>query len=317
MASQPDLSVVIPCYNESANLRVLYDELCSVLPESVSSYEILFIDDGSHDETFSIIQSLHSSDPHVRGISLSRNFGHQVALAAGLQYSTGKAVITMDGDLQHPPALIPELYRRYKQGYFVVNTKRLDTADAGYLKTVTSRFFYRWMNRLSDVQLIRGGADFRLMSREAVEAYNHFQERDRFNRGLITWMGFRQDVVEYKAQARYGGATKYTVRKMLRFAIDGVTSFSSKPLRIAAWSGILVSLAGVFYAIYALFRYFAGNTIQGWTSLLITVLLLGGVQLLSLGIIGEYIARIFNESKARPLFFIKDKTDRPDFNRNE
>jgi dolichol-phosphate mannosyltransferase len=201
------------------------------------------------------------------------------------------------------------MINRCNQGFDIVNTKRLETEGAGFFKRNTSRMFYKLMNRLSDVELTEGGADFRLMNKKAVEAYTSFNERDRFNRGLVTWMGFNQDVIEYNAEERFAGKTKYTFRKMLRFAIDGITSFSSRPLRLAAYTGILVSIAGLLYAVYALVRHFSGATIPGWTSMLITVLLLGGVQLISLGVIGEYIARIFNEAKSRPLYFIKEKTE--------
>jgi dolichol-phosphate mannosyltransferase len=309
MSPHPDLSVVIPCYNEAANLAALYQRLSPVLKSLNLSYEIIFVDDGSRDTTFDAIRTLHSEDKQVKGLSLSRNFGHQVALAAGLHHSSGNMVITMDGDLQHPPELIPEMINRCNQGFDIVNTKRLETEGAGFFKRNTSRMFYKLMNRLSDVELTEGGADFRLMNKKAVEAYTSFNERDRFNRGLVTWMGFNQDVIEYNAEERFAGKTKYTFRKMLRFAIDGITSFSSRPLRLAAYTGILVSIAGLLYAVYALVRHFSGATIPGWTSMLITVLLLGGVQLISLGVIGEYIARIFNEAKSRPLYFIKEKTE--------
>ena len=309
MSPHPDLSVVIPCYNEAANLAALYKRLSPVLKSLNLSYEIIFVDDGSRDNTFEEIRTLHSEDKQVKGLSLSRNFGHQVALAAGLHHSSGNMVVTMDGDLQHPPELIPELIARCNQGFDIVNTKRLETEGAGFFKRNTSRMFYKLMNRLSDVALTEGAADFRLMNKAAVEAYASFNERDRFNRGLVTWMGFNQDVIEYNAEARFAGKTKYTFRKMLRFAIDGITSFSSRPLRLAAYTGILVSVAGLLYAVYALIRHFSGAPIPGWTSMLITVLLLGGVQLISLGVIGEYIARIFNEAKSRPLYFIKEKTE--------
>ncbi len=308
MTSQPRLSVVIPCYNEEENIDVLYNRLIPVLKKTGMDYEILFVDDGSRDNTFVLVESLNAKDFSVRGISLSRNFGHQVALSAGLHNACGELVITMDGDLQHPPELIPKLIAKYNSGAEIVNTRRMETADAGFVKRRTSRFFYRLVNHISKVHIEDGAADFRLMSRKAVDAYNAFTERDRFNRGLVAWMGFKQDVVDYSADRRNAGHTKYSFRRMIHFAIDGITSFSSRPLRMAAYAGVVVSLLGLLYALYAIIRHFCGATIQGWTSLLITVLLLGGVQLLSLGVIGEYIARIFNESKSRPLYFIKNKT---------
>ncbi len=301
----PTLSVVIPCYNEEPNLSEMYRRLSVVLQDIALSYEVIFVDDGSSDGTFEAIRQLHDRDVYVRGIQLSRNFGHQVALAAGLHASRGAMVVSMDGDLQHPPELIPELIRYCEKGFDIVNTQRLDTEGAKFLKRKTSTLFYRIMNNLSEVALTEGAADFRLMSRAAVEAYCVLEERDRFNRGLVQWMGFSQAVVSYRAEARYAGETKYSLKKMFRFAVDGITSFSSKPLRIAAYVGGGISLIGLLYALYALIIYFLDGTTEGWTSLLITVLLLGGVQLIFLGIIGEYIARIFNEAKSRPLYFIK------------
>ncbi|PID93586.1 MAG: glycosyltransferase [Bacteroidetes bacterium] len=305
MMPAPTLSVVIPCYNEEPNLSEMYRRLSVVLQDIALSYEVIFVDDGSSDGTFEAIRQLHDRDVYVRGIQLSRNFGHQVALAAGLHASRGAMVVSMDGDLQHPPELIPELIRYCEKGFDIVNTQRLDTEGAKFLKRKTSTLFYRIMNNLSEVALTEGAADFRLMSRAAVEAYCVLEERDRFNRGLVQWMGFSQAVVSYRAEARYAGETKYSLKKMFRFAVDGITSFSSKPLRIAAYVGGGISLIGLLYALYALIIYFLDGTTEGWTSLLITVLLLGGVQLIFLGIIGEYIARIFNEAKSRPLYFIK------------
>lgn len=308
MFSTPFLSIVIPCFNELGNLNALMVRLTAVLTGELSDYEIIFVDDGSSDNTFQLITEIHSNNKRVRGLALSRNFGHQIALAAGLHHSRGTIVITMDGDLQHPPEIIPELVSLYQQGYDIVNTLRTDTDGVGRMKKTTSKLFYKILNRLSEIHLDSGAADFRLMSRKAVDAYAQFDEKDRFTRGLIGWMGFSQAVIKYKAESRYAGKSKYTLKRMIHFALDGVTSFSSKPLRIAAYSGIFVSLVGLFYAVYAIIRHFHGDTIQGWTSLLITVLVLGGVQLLSLGIIGEYISRIFNESKSRPLYFIKNIT---------
>ena len=308
MFSTPLLSIVIPCFNESGNLNALMARLTAVLTNELADYEIIFVDDGSIDKTFELVTDIHNTNSRVRGLSLSRNFGHQIALAAGLHHSRGKVVITMDGDLQHPPEIIPELVSLYHKGNDIVNTLRMDTEGVGGMKKSTSKLFYKILNRLSEVHIDPGAADFRLMSRKAVDAYAQFDEKDRFNRGLVGWMGFSQAVVKYKAESRYAGKTKYTLKRMIHFALDGVTSFSSKPLRIAAYSGVFVSLVGLLYALYALIRHFRGDTIQGWTSLLITVLVLGGVQLISLGIIGEYIARIFNESKSRPLYFIKNTT---------
>lgn len=303
------ISIVVPGYNEETNIRALYKELIPILQPLGIAFEIFFVDDGSRDHTFEVIKSIASEDKRVKGLSLSRNFGHQVALTAGLQYVKGDVVIMMDADLQHPPAVIPSLIEEYQKGFDIVNTRRIDSKDVGLMKKTTSKGFYKLINVMSDVYIEPSSSDFRLMSRRAVDAFLQFEEKSRFTRGLVSWMGFRQTIIEYNAIERFSGKSKYTFRKMFRFAMDGITSFSSKPLRISFYSGLIVFFIGMIYAIYAVVEYFCGKTTQGWASMLITILMLGGFQLLSIGIVGEYIARIFNESKARPLYFIKDSTE--------
>lgn len=308
MSSENLLSIVIPAFNEEQNIAPLYQKLTAVLKTTSFDYEIIFSDDGSRDNTFEEIKKLTFQDPKVSGVSLSRNFGHQVAIMAGLQQSKGSIVIMMDADLQHPPEIIPLLLEEQKKGFDIVNTRRIDAKGTGALKKGSSKLFYGILNRLSDVKIEPAAADFRLLTRKAVDAFLQFEERDRFTRGLISWMGFRQSIIEYKASARYSGKSKYTLQKMLRFGIDGITSFSSRPLRISFYTGFLLFIAGLAYAVYAVVRNISGSTVPGWTSILVSVLIIGGFQLLSLGIIGEYIARIFNETKARPMYFIKDMT---------
>lgn len=303
------ISIVVPGYNEETNIRALYNELLPVLKSTGSDFEIIFADDGSRDRTFEVIKSISAEDKHVIGLSLSRNFGHQVALMAGLQHAKGDIVIMMDADLQHPPSVIPLLIEQYQKGFDIINTRRIDSKDVGIVKKTTSKGFYKFINAMSDVYIEPSSSDFRLMSRKAVDAFLQFEEKSRFTRGLISWMGFRQTIIEFNATERFSGKSKYTFRKMFRFGMDGITSFSSKPLRISFYSGVIVFFIGIIYAIYAVVEYFRGETTQGWASMLITILMLGGFQLLSIGVVGEYIARIFNESKARPLYFIKDKTD--------
>lgn len=221
----------------------------------------------------------------------------------------GGLIITMDADLQHPPEIIPLLIDEYEKGFDIVNTRRTYGKEIGLFKKASSHFFYRTINKIANIQLSEGSSDFRLMSRTALDAFLQFQERDRFIRGLVNWMGFNQSVVSYKSPPRYAGKSKYNLRKMLHLATDGIVSFSSRPLQMASYIGIIVFLAGLAYAIYAIIQYIAGKTIPGWTSLLVSVLILGGIQLLILGIIGEYLARIYNESKSRPLYFIKAKVN--------
>lgn len=309
MKNLPQFSIIIPVRNEEGNVRPLCDSLLTVLSDLTAEFEIIFVDDGSTDRTFTAVRGLSEQDGRIVGISLSRNFGHQIALLAGMQRSRGKCVISMDGDLQHPPQLIPTLIAKHQEGFDVVNTRRIDAEGTGFVKRATSRWFYHVLNFLSDVQVQPGSADFRLMSRRAVDAFLSIPERDPFTRGLVSWMGFSQAVVEYTARPRASGHTKYSPGAMLRFALSGITSFSSRPLRLSFYLGIMISLAGLLYAVYAVVMFFAGRTITGWASILVSVLIIGGVILVSLGIIGEYIARIFHEVKSRPLYFIKDQTD--------
>jgi polyisoprenyl-phosphate glycosyltransferase len=307
MPDQPEISVIVPLYNEAVNIEALYNALDASLQPLNRVFEVLFVDDGSRDGSFEIVKNLNARDNRIRGISLSRNFGHQVALTAGMQHAAGSIIITMDADLQHPPEVIPELLREYSKGFDIVNTRRLDSPDTGFVKRTTSRYFYRFINLVGDVSIPESSSDFRLMSRRALDSFLQFSERDRLTRGLVSWMGFRQSVVAYASSPRLGGKSKYSLGRMIRLAVDGITSFSAKPLRIASYTGIVVFILGLLYAGFAVVQHYSGKTIPGWTSLLVTVLLLGGIQLLSLGIIGEYLARIFNESKARPLYFIKDQ----------
>ncbi len=299
------LSIVIPAYNEEKNILPLYQKICRVLNNL--EFECIFVDDGSSDNTFNEIKKISKKDKRIKGISFSRNFGHQTALLAGLKESENEIVISMDADGQHPPEIIPKLTEEYKKGFDIVNTRRISTADAGFFKRLSSKWYYQLLNALTDVKIEKNSSDFRLMSRKAVDAFLQIDEKDRFTRGLIKWIGFKQSIIEFEAPKRMHGKSKYTLRKMLRFAFDGITSFSSKPLKFSMITGILSILAGFIYSIYILIMYFSGNTTPGWASMMLVILILGGFQLLSIGIIGEYISRIFNEAKNRPHYFIKEK----------
>jgi dolichol-phosphate mannosyltransferase len=312
MRTTPDISVVIPLLNEEGNINILYDLLKTVLEKISPDFEILFVDDGSTDTSFELIRSLSEKDKRVTGLSLSRNFGHQVALTAGLEHAKGKAVVTMDADLQHPPELISQLYEEYKKGFDIVNTIRKDPDNIGWFKKATSSLFYKLINYLSDVRIQPAAADFRLMSRKAVNAFMKIRERDRFTRGLVSWMGFRQATIEYMAASRFAGKSKYTLKRMIRFASDGITSFSSRPLRVSFYLGLIVLAIGIIYSGFAIYEYFQGVTVQGWTSTLLTIIILGSIQLISIGVLGEYIARVFNEAKGRPLYFLKENLSEPD-----
>ncbi len=300
-----ELSIVIPSFNEEGNIALLYSQIKEAMGKM--DYECIFVDDGSNDQTYKEIKKLAIVDTRVHGISFSRNFGHQIALTAGLQSAKGDLVVMMDADGQHPPKVIMELIEEHKKGYDIVNTQRLDTADAGAAKKLSSKWYYKVLNMLSDVRIEPASSDFRLMTRKAVNAFLEFEEKERFTRGLVSWMGFRQSIIQYNAPERMSGESKYTFGKMLRFAFVGITSFSSRPLKFSIYAGILALIFGFLYSIYIVVMYVQGNTITGWASMMMVILFLGGIQLLSLGIIGEYIAGIFNESKKRPLYFIKDQ----------
>lgn len=305
------ISIVLPAYSEEENIQPLCAEILRHLGDR-TDYEILFVDDGSRDRTFERIAELAGSDPRVKGIRLSRNFGHQTALLAGLNEAAGDQVIMMDADGQHPPAMIPRLIEKLEEGFDVVNTTRIDPGGTGLLKKVSSRWFYRIFNALSDTRIEPASADFRIMNRKALDAFLSIEEHDRFTRGLVSWMGFRQTHLPYRAEPRTRGKSKYSFRRMGLFAFDGVTSFSSKPLRISMIMGLITILGGFAYMVYAVVMYLQGHTNPGWTSLLITVLLIGGVQLFSIGILGEYLGRIFHEAKRRPHYFIEKRTGEPD-----
>jgi glycosyltransferase involved in cell wall biosynthesis len=304
------ISIVLPAYSEEDNVQPLCHEIIEQLGDD-SAFEILFVDDGSRDRTFERIAELAGSDARVKGIRLSRNFGQQTALLAGLHEASGDQVIMMDADGQHPPAMIPRLIEKLEEGFDVVNTTRIDPGDARWFKRVSSRWFYRVFNALSDTPIEPASADFRIMNRQALDAFLSIEEHDRFTRGLVSWMGFRQAYLSYQAEPRKRGKSKYSLMRMRLFALDGVTSFSSKPLRISMIIGLITILGGFVYMVYALVMYLQGHTNPGWTSLLITVLLIGGIQLFSIGILGEYLGRVFHEAKRRPHYFIEKRTAEP------
>jgi dolichol-phosphate mannosyltransferase len=305
-AARPELSVVIPVLNESRNVAPLLDRLAPILSGLSTNFEIIYVDDGSTDDTAASISTLAVRQPVVRLVQLARNFGHQAALCAGLAAARGDAVITMDGDLQHPPELIPVLVMEWRGGAEVVQTIRREPADGNPVKRAASRGFYRLLSRISRVRVTPGAADFRLMSREAVAAFLACAERCRFNRGLVQWIGFDCVEVPYDAAPRHTGRSKYSWRAMFRLAADAVFSFSTWPLRLAGLAGVIVSAGAAVYLLYALWAaLFTDWTVPGWTSLLGTMLVLGGVQLITLWILGEYVGRLYEEVKQRPLYVVR------------
>ncbi len=309
MPEQPELSVVIPAFNEENNVVPMHDRLVEALGEVVEGFEILYVDDGSADATWERVQALATEDPRVRGLRFARNFGHQAALTAGVDAARGTAVVIIDGDLQDPPEVIPEMVARWREGFEVVYGQREEREGETWFKLLTAKAFYRILRGITNVEIPVDTGDFRLMGPRAVEAFRALPERNRFIRGLVSWIGFPQTAVRYKRQARQVGETKFPVRKMLRFALDGITSFSFFPLRLATWTGFAVSLFAFLYIVVVLILKAVGVSWLGYTSLMASILFLGGVQLLMIGIMGEYLARIFDEVKRRPLYLVGEWTD--------
>lgn len=297
--------MVIPVFNEEDNVEVLANDIASFLSQ-YRQYEILFVDDGSGDDTLKIITEMNAKDRRVKFLSFTRNFGHQTALRAGYDYCRGDCVITMDGDLQHPPSLIPKMVKKWQEGYKVVDTERMKSEDVGFLKTKTAYLFYKIMNMVSDVHLHHGAADFRLLDRSTVNLVRHFSESPFFLRGIVPWLGFKCYTIKYVPSARLSGKSKYSFLRMLTFALNGITSFSVRPLHLSTVLGCIISLLAFVYAFYAIFmKLFSGATVSGWTSVLTSVLLLGGIQLIMLGILGDYLGKLFIQSKGRPPYVLK------------
>jgi len=306
---KPLLSVVIPCMNEEAVIGETARRLIAVLGAADFHFELIFVDDGSKDSTPKILRELQSSDARVRVVRLSRNFGHQVAITAGIEHAGGDAVAVIDADLQDPPEVLLEFVAKWLDGYDVVYGVRSEREGETAFKLWTAKLFYRLIGRLSDTEIPLDTGDFRLMDRRVVDALLSMPERDRFVRGMVSWLGFSQVSVEYKRAARFAGETKYPLFKMLKFATDGIVSFSTIPLRLATWIGFLASaLSTVGIVVVLLERYFGVfGLVKGWSSTVIAVLFIGGVQLVCLGIIGEYVGRIYGESKRRPLYVVRER----------
>lgn len=300
----PLISVIIPVYNEEKNIATLYNEIKTYLR---AEDELIYVDDGSSDNTFLEIQQLANKDGMVKCISFSRNFGHQNALMAGLQNAKGDHIVTMDGDLQHPPALIPDMLQKLNEGYDIVITNRSKNNKAGALKKIYSKIFYLFINSISDTRIEPNASDFRAFNKKVLTNILLFKERELFLRGIFSWVGFKTTSITFEAAERRYGKTKYSFGKMTKLAIKGITSFSFKPLRIAIFTGTIISIAAFAFAIFAFVSYYNGNTVPGWTSTIIAVMFLGGTQLLAIGLLGEYIASLFIESKNRPLFLIDKK----------
>ncbi|MCS7464352.1 glycosyltransferase family 2 protein [Paenibacillus doosanensis] len=302
-------TVIVPMFNEQEVIAETYARLKQVMDTLGEPYELLFVDDGSRDRTASIVKEISRNDPCVRMLGFARNFGHQVAITAGMDYAEGDAVVIIDADLQDPPGVIVQMIGKWKQGYDVVYGKRLKREGETWFKKTSAHMFYRMLKSMTSVDIPVDAGDFRLIDRKVCDVMKSLTERNRYVRGLVSWTGFRQTFVEYTREERWAGDTKYPLRKMIRFAVDAIASFSYKPLKLAAYLGFVLSLLSFVYILVIVYqRLFTDTTITGWSSIVAINLFFNGIVLIILGIIGEYIGRIYDESKGRPLYIIWDKT---------
>ncbi|WP_141500332.1 glycosyltransferase family 2 protein [Paenibacillus luteus] len=300
-------SVIVPMYNEEEVIEHTYERLKLVMDSADEPYELIFVNDGSKDRTVELISMICDFDPNVRLVNFSRNFGHQIAISAGMDYAKGDAIVVIDADLQDPPEVILDMIAKWKEGYEVVYGKRLKRKGETVFKKLTAKLFYRTLRSLTNVDIPVDTGDFRLIDRKVCDVLRGLKEKNRFVRGLVSWIGFRQTMVEYEREERFAGETKYPLKKMIAFAIDGITSFSYKPLKIATYIGFTLSMTSFLYLLVVIFqKLFTGSTIAGWASIVAMNLLFNGIILILLGIIGEYIGRIYDESKNRPLYIVRE-----------
>lgn len=304
----PIYSVVIPAFNEEVIINETYIKLKKIMDSLNEEYELIFINDGSTDNTSNLIKGICIKDKHVKLLDFSRNFGHQIAISAGIDYAIGKAVVIIDADLQDPPEVIPEMVKKWKEGYEVIYGKRIKRKGETVFKKVTAYLFYRLLKYLTNYEIPADTGDFRLIDYKVCNALRSISEKSRFMRGIISWIGFKQTFVEYVREERKAGESKYPLKKMIRFALDGITSFSYRPLRLATYIGLFLSAIAFLYFFYAVYQYFFNiRTVQGWTSTIAATVLFDGIILVMLGIIGEYVGRIYEETKDRPLYILREK----------
>jgi dolichol-phosphate mannosyltransferase len=302
-----EISIVVPLYNEEKNIRLMHDRLVSSILKISSNFEIIYVNDGSNDNSFLELLKLSNEDERVKYINFSRNFGHQIAVTAGLDYSKGAAVVIIDGDLQDPPEVIPEMYAMYKEGFEVVYGQRLIRKGESFFKKITAKYFYRILKKITNINIPVDTGDFRLIDRKIVNDLKNMPEQNKFLRGQIAWLGYRQTSIFFERDERKFGETGYPFSKMLKFALDGITGFSDVPLQFVTKTGIFISFISFLVILYAIFSHFIlERTITGWTSLIISSMFIGGVQLISVGIIGEYISRINKNVQNRPLYIVSE-----------
>jgi len=313
MRKQPVYSVVVPAYNEQEVIKATYDRLTKVMKDMGESYELIFINDGSKDRTAELIAEFCENDASIRLINFTRNFGHMSAISAGMENAKGQAIFVIDADLQDPPEVFPEMAAKWKEGYHVVYGKRTKRKGESIFKKLTAKVFYRFLRRMTSVDLPSDTGEFRLIDRKVCDVVNSLPEKSRYIRGLVSWVGFKQIPVEYVREERFAGETKYPFRKMLTFAMDAVTSFSHKPLKLATGLGLSISLISFLYILYVIYqRYFTDRTIDGWASTIAAILFTQGIVLMILGLMGEYIGRIYKELQNRPNYIIQEIIEKPD-----
>ena len=301
------ISVVIPIYNEEKNIPLLFERLKNALENTGQSFELIYVNDGSKDQSIAVIKGLAKDHSFVKFINFSRNFGHQIAVSAGLDLCRGTEVVIIDADGQDPPELIPELYKKLNEGFEIVYAKRKSRKGESALKLLTARWFYKILAKLTSIDIPMDTGDFRIIHRKVVDQINKMPEKQKFLRGQMAWVGFRHTFVEYDRDERMSGDTGYTFRKMFRLAMDGITSFSNFPLRVATISGFACAFIGFLLIIYTLYsRYVLKDYEPGWSSLMITIVFIGGIQLIGIGIIGEYISRIYDNIRNRPLYIVDE-----------
>ncbi|MBT8464618.1 MAG: glycosyltransferase family 2 protein [Myxococcales bacterium] len=308
---RPALSLIIPVYNEEEIIAELDRRLKAFLAEVDETWEVLFVDDGSQDGTSAALGNLASAEPRYKVISFSRNFGHQIAITAGMDRAEGDAVVIMDADLQDPPEVVTEMIQKWREGYDVVYGQRSIRHGESVFKRATAAAFYRVMRALMPIEMPLDAGDFRLMSRSVVLSMRALREQHRFVRAMVSWVGFKQTAVRYERSERFAGETKYPLRKMIRFAIDGITSFSIVPLRVATWLGLLSGLVAIVTSAWALYAAITEQTVPGWATIMIAVALAASAQLIMTGVLGEYIGRIYEEVKRRPLYVVADTMNLP------
>jgi len=300
-------SVVVPVYNEELVVNETYKRLKATMDKTGKTYEIIFVNDGSRDETARLVKDICDKDHNVKFIDFSRNFGHQLAITAGMDYASGDAIVVIDADLQDPPEVIPKMLEKWEEGYDVVYGKRIKRHGETFFKKFTAKCFYRLLRHMTDVDIPVDTGDFRLIDRKVCDALKNVNERNRYVRGIISWLGFRQTGVEFERDKRFAGETKYPLKKMLKFAFDAIASFSYKPLKLASYTGVVISCLSFLYLLYVLYKgLFTDDTVSGWASTIAVSLFFNGIILIMLGIIGGYIGRIYDEVKGRPLYIVKD-----------